>query len=391
MRLKASRSSGGRHRTITTSQTKGRLALVAVAAGTVSSAGVGGATAATLQAPAEVEAPVSPEAATVEVDLATNDTALSSSGTQAAPQILAISEFKPVANIDEQLDKAIQYNAERAENERAARSPSVVKPAEGAFTSGSGVRWGTLHAGIDIANVVGTPILAAMGGTVIDSGPASGFGQWIRIQHDDGSIAVYGHMETLDVTVGERVTAGQRIAGMGNRGFSTGSHLHFAALPDWQRGGRPVALVRRARRHLLTFPHSPGPAPTPEPAAVTGHEAPTSDRRDASHSSPTQPRLDSFSRQGRPGHRGSSPCSSYMGAASVPPTRSRCRNPRLVGYFRNLPSPAPADEAGNRRPCKSQHRENQQGRIPHARIRRQTSMKGNGCRQQFVRAQATEL
>lgn len=219
MRLKSSRSSGGKHRTITTSRTKGRLALVAVAAGTVSSAGVGGATAATLQAPAEVEAPVSPEAATVEVDLATNDTALSSSGTQAAPQILAISEFKPVANIDEQLDKAIQYNAERAQNERAARAPSAVKPAEGTFTSGSGVRWGTLHAGIDIANVVGTPILAAMGGTVIDSGPASGFGQWIRIQHDDGSIAVYGHMETLDVTVGERVTAGQRITGMGNRGF----------------------------------------------------------------------------------------------------------------------------------------------------------------------------
>ena len=137
MRLKASRSSGGKHRTITTSRTKGRLALVAVAAGTVSSAGVGGATAATLQAPAEVEAPVSPEAATVEVDLATNDTALSSSGTQAAPQILAISEFKPVANIDEQLDKAIQYNAERAQNERAARAPSAVKPAEGTFTSGS--------------------------------------------------------------------------------------------------------------------------------------------------------------------------------------------------------------------------------------------------------------
>lgn len=250
MRLKASRSSEGKHRTITTSQTKGRLALVAVAVGTVSSAGVSGATAATLQAPAEVEAPVSPEAATVEVDLATNDTALSSSGTQAAPQILAISEFKPVANIDEQLDKAIQYNAERAENERAARAPSVVKPAEGTFTSGSGVHWGTLHAGIDIANVVGTPILAAMGGTVIDSGPASGFGQWIRIQHDDGSIAVYGHMETLDVTVGERVTAGQRIAGMGNRGFSTGSHLHFELYPT---GSGAVDPLPWFAEHGVTF------------------------------------------------------------------------------------------------------------------------------------------
>lgn len=248
MRLTAQRAPRGKHRKITTSQTKGRVALVAVAASAVSSAGIGGATAATLQA--QDEAPASSEVTTVDVELAANDTALSSSGTQAAPQILAISEFKPVANIDEQLDKAIQYNAERAENERAARAPSVVKPAEGTFTSGFGGRWGTLHAGIDIANVVGTPILAAMGGTVIDSGPASGFGQWIRIQHDDGSIAVYGHMETLDVSVGEQVTAGQKIAGMGSRGFSTGSHLHFELYPS---GSGAVDPAPWFAQHGITF------------------------------------------------------------------------------------------------------------------------------------------
>ena len=243
MRLKAQRLAGGKHRKIPTPQTKSRVALVAVATGAVSSAGIGGA-AATLQT--QAEASISPQDTVGGVQLATNDTALPPDTTETAPQILTISEYKPVTNINEQLDKAVEYaaerteaaraeaarlEAERIEAERLANASSVVKPTEGTFTSGFGMRWGSLHAGLDIANVVGTPILAAMGGTVIDSGPASGFGQWIRIQHDDGSIAVYGHMETLDVSVGEQVTAGQKIAGMGNRGFSTGSHLHFELYP----------------------------------------------------------------------------------------------------------------------------------------------------------------
>lgn len=113
----------------------------------------------------------------------------------------------------------------------------VARPAEGTFTSGFGPRWGSFHSGIDIANAPGTPIYAAMAGTVIDSGPASGFGNWIRIQHDDGTITVYGHMQTLAVSVGQRVAAGEYIAGMGSLGFSTGSHLHFEVHPG---GGSAV-------------------------------------------------------------------------------------------------------------------------------------------------------
>lgn len=116
----------------------------------------------------------------------------------------------------------------------------VYMPAQGAFTSGFGPRWGTFHAGIDIANSVGTPIYAVMSGTVIDSGPASGYGNWIRIRHNDGSMSTYGHMETLNVSVGQTVAAGQIIAGMGNRGFSTGPHLHFEIAPD---GSTPVDPV----------------------------------------------------------------------------------------------------------------------------------------------------
>ena len=263
MLLKAQRSAGGKHRKIPTSQTKSRVALVAVATGAVSSAGLGGAAAATLQT--QAEASISPQDTVGGVQLATNDTALPPDTTETAPQILTISEYKPVTNINEQLDKAVEYaaerteaaraeaarlEAERIEAERLANASSVVKPTEGTFTSGFGMRWGSLHAGLDIANVVGTPILAAMGGTVIDSGPASGFGQWIRIQHDDGSIAVYGHMETLDVSVGEQVTAGQKIAGMGNRGFSTGSHLHFELYPT---GSGAVDPAPWFAQHGITF------------------------------------------------------------------------------------------------------------------------------------------
>lgn len=99
-----------------------------------------------------------------------------------------------------------------------------------------------MHNGIDVANPVGTPILAVMDGTVINSGPAQGFGNWIRIQHDDGTISVYGHMpaDQLKVNVGERVTAGQEIAGIGNEGHSTGPHLHFEIHPG---GGAPVDPV----------------------------------------------------------------------------------------------------------------------------------------------------
>lgn len=181
------------------------------------------------------------------------------------------------AELQRSLDKAVQYNEEqekkRAEEEAAAAAAeaaakaqaeaeaaaaqanaaagvgsTVIKggvalPASGVFTSGFGPRWGSFHSGIDIANAVGTPIYAAMAGTVIDSGPAQGYGNWIRIRHDDGSVTVYGHMQTLGVSVGQRVAAGEYIAGMGSLGFSTGSHLHFEIWPDGANAVDPQAWL----------------------------------------------------------------------------------------------------------------------------------------------------
>jgi murein DD-endopeptidase MepM/ murein hydrolase activator NlpD len=111
-------------------------------------------------------------------------------------------------------------------------SGPVVRPAEGRLTSTYGPRGGTIHFGIDIANSIGTPILSAMAGEVIDSGPANGFGLWVRVQHADGLVTVYGHINETLVTVGQQVAAGEQIATLGNRGESTGPHLHFEVHAD---------------------------------------------------------------------------------------------------------------------------------------------------------------
>jgi murein DD-endopeptidase MepM/ murein hydrolase activator NlpD len=95
------------------------------------------------------------------------------------------------------------------------------------LTSGFGYRWGTLHAGIDLAAPMHTPEYAVMDGVVIKAGPASGFGLAVYIQHESGDVTVYGHMDQILVEVGQTVEAGETIALLGNTGQSTGPHLHL--------------------------------------------------------------------------------------------------------------------------------------------------------------------
>lgn len=85
------------------------------------------------------------------------------------------------------------------------------------------------HNGIDIGAPCGTPIVAADNGKVLYSGAASGFGQWIVLNHGGGLTTIYGHMYPQDrlVQVGDQVTRGQIIAYVGANGKATGCHLHF--------------------------------------------------------------------------------------------------------------------------------------------------------------------
>ena len=113
-------------------------------------------------------------------------------------------------------------------------SGGCIWPTRGSVTSEFGSRWGRLHAGIDIAAPVGTPIYAARAGTVLVAGTQSGYGTTVVVDHGDMD-TLYGHQSRLAVRAGASVDQGQLIGYVGNTGQSTGPHLHF----ETRYGGSP--------------------------------------------------------------------------------------------------------------------------------------------------------
>ena len=83
------------------------------------------------------------------------------------------------------------------------------------------------HTGIDMACPMGTPIKAAMAGTVAYTGVSSVFGNYVIISHYDGYQTLYGHMSKILAKKGQVVSQGTRIGLVGSTGYSTGPHLHF--------------------------------------------------------------------------------------------------------------------------------------------------------------------
>ncbi|MBS0953048.1 tape measure protein [Lactiplantibacillus plantarum] len=95
-------------------------------------------------------------------------------------------------------------------------------------SSGYGPRSGGFHKGIDFAAPLGTPIPAQYGGTVVQAGPASGFGNWVVIKPSGASVdTIYGHMKRMKVKTGQHVKSGQIIAWVGSEGQSSGPHVHY--------------------------------------------------------------------------------------------------------------------------------------------------------------------
>ena len=132
------------------------------------------------------------------------------------------------------LDRMDRINLYRIAAERAPFDIPV--KASFRFTSGFGPRWGRLHAGTDFAAPIGTPIYATADGVVVKAGWSSGYGRLIKIQHEFGIETRYAHLNSIKISVGQRVSRGQRIGDMGNSGRSTGSHLHY----EVRVGGAPV-------------------------------------------------------------------------------------------------------------------------------------------------------
>ena len=84
-----------------------------------------------------------------------------------------------------------------------------------------------MHAGVDFAGPVGTPLYATADGVVVHAGWQSGYGRLVKIQHEFGIETRYGHMSRITVNVGQRVSRGDRIGDMGASGRVTGPHLHY--------------------------------------------------------------------------------------------------------------------------------------------------------------------
>lgn len=167
------------------------------------------------------------------------------------------------------------------EGGRSLRKFLVRKPiADGILRSGFGFRrhpilgYSKMHTGVDWANRIGTPIIAAGNGTVIKAEWDSGYGRRIEIQHTNGYVTAYSHQSRFasGIRQGVRVRQGQVIGYVGNTGLSTGPHLHYEVMINGRfvdpmkirlpRGreldGRQMAEFKRRREEvdaLLTRAH----------------------------------------------------------------------------------------------------------------------------------------
>ena len=115
-------------------------------------------------------------------------------------------------------------------------SGGLIWPVNGPVVSPFGMRWGRLHAGVDIAVPSGTPVHAAKSGRVLIAGWVSGYGNYTCIGHGGGLSTCYGHQTSIGVSVGQSVSQGQVIGYSGCTGHCFGPHVHF----ETRMNGAPV-------------------------------------------------------------------------------------------------------------------------------------------------------
>ena len=124
---------------------------------------------------------------------------------------------------------------------KAYRQTSGYGPRRDPFGRGN-----RMHKGLDFAGAKGTPIHATAEGRVVRAGRFSGYGKTVDIDHGSGFVTRYAHLDSIDVEVGERVSRGERIGGMGTTGRSTGVHLHYEVLRNGAQVD-PMTFIKAGR------------------------------------------------------------------------------------------------------------------------------------------------
>jgi murein DD-endopeptidase MepM/ murein hydrolase activator NlpD len=108
----------------------------------------------------------------------------------------------------------------------------ALKPAEGSFLSGFGMRdhpvfhIRRMHMGVDISNFVGTPVIASAEG-MANTGVSETFGTYVRLNHGNGFSTIYAHLQAVIIGDNQLVRRSQILGYLGNSGLSTGPHLHY--------------------------------------------------------------------------------------------------------------------------------------------------------------------
>lgn len=149
-----------------------------------------------------------------------------------------------VASGDTDTNRKFLPNPSERYSPQTPRQTAYRWPTYGVVTSGFGQRFGQMHAGIDIAGPIGTPIFAAASGVVVFAGwSPEGLGNVVTIRHGDGNLSLYAHNESLLVRKGQKIKQGQQISTMGSTGNSTGPHLHFEIHPQGRSPMNPRAFL----------------------------------------------------------------------------------------------------------------------------------------------------
>ncbi|MBT2363850.1 M23 family metallopeptidase [Streptomyces sp. ISL-10] len=145
----------------------------------------------------------------------------------------------------------------REAKERAAREAerrrlnSFRLPVAGSYVTTGYQAGGSLwssgsHSGVDFRAASGSSVVAVGAGTVVEAGWAGAYGNNIVLRMNDGTYTQYGHLSSINVSVGQQVMPGQQIGLSGSTGNSTGPHLHFEARTTAEYGSdmNPVAYLR---------------------------------------------------------------------------------------------------------------------------------------------------
>ncbi|WP_413801787.1 M23 family metallopeptidase [Streptomyces iranensis] len=152
---------------------------------------------------------------------------------------------------------AKKAKAEREAKERAAREAerkrlnTFVSPISGSYVStgyqaSSGLWSSGSHTGIDFHASTGTTVHSVGMGEIVEAGWGGSYGNNVVIKMNDGTYTQYGHLSSISVSVGQKVTPGQQIGLSGATGNVTGPHLHFEARtsPDYGSDMDPLSYLR---------------------------------------------------------------------------------------------------------------------------------------------------